>query len=293
VQWYATAASEKTLFVNSIKRFVSPEGWDRQGIRHRTFAGGLCRPPSGRRVAKRPFGIVVPLAVHATEIPAPAHLAATVVLVRDSQHGCETLLVRRNAQLSFHGGAWVFPGGRVDPEDYAAAGDSDDVIAAGRYAAVREAWEEAGVHVAHTDLRLFSRWITPEEAPKRFDTLFFVARATTDEVRVDGGEIHEHRWMRPQEALALHRPGEFDLPPPTFVTLTQLAAHRSVAEILTVIPACSLPPFMPQLRVMAEGACCLYPGDAAYGDYDLDVPGPRHRLLITESGWCYQRDPTD
>jgi len=221
----------------------------------------------------------------------PAHPAATVVLVRDSQQGCEALLVRRNVELSFHGGSWVFPGGRIDPEDYAAAGDPSDMFAAARYAAVREAWEEAGVQIAHAELRLFSRWITPEEAPKRFDTLFFVVPAGTDEVRVDGGEIHEHRWLRPDEALARHCPGEFDLPPPTFVTLTQLAAHRTVADILAAVPTVSQQPFIPQLRLTVEGACCVYPGDVAYEGGDLDLPGPRHRLLISESGWCYQRNP--
>jgi hypothetical protein len=156
---------------------------------------------------------------------------------------------------------------------------------------VREAWEEAGVRIVHADLQLFSRWITPEEAPKRFDTLFFVAPANTDEVRVDGGEIHEHRWIRPHDALALHSPGEFDLPPPTFVTLTQLAAHHTVADILAAMPHLALPPFVPLLRVTAEGACCLYPGDVAYEGGELDLPGSRHRLLITEAGWCYQRTP--
>ena len=140
-------------------------------------------------------------------VPAIAHPAATVVLLREGQSGCEALLVRRNAQLSFHGGAWVFPGGRIDPEDYAAAGDPHDIIAAGRHAAVREAREEASIKIAQADLRLFSRWVTPEQAPKRFDTLFFVARAGSERVRVDGSEIHEHRWLRPEEALALRQPG--------------------------------------------------------------------------------------
>lgn len=223
-----------------------------------------------------------------TPTPVIAHPAATVVLLREGENGCEALLVRRNAQLAFHGGAWVFPGGRIDPEDYTAAG-GQDIIAAGRHAAVREAWEEAGVRITHTDLRLFSRWVTPEEAPKRFDTLFFVARAANDRVRVDGGEIHEHRWLRPQEALALRRPGEFDLPPPTFVTLCQLAPHRSVAEVLAAPPPGPLDPFVPRLHLVPEGACSVYPGDIAYEQGDIHLPGPRHRLWMIESGWQYER----
>ena len=221
--------------------------------------------------------------------PAPAHPAATLALLRDGSAGLETLLLRRNEKLAFHGGAWVFPGGRIDAEDYTAAGDSDDVIAAGRYAAVREAREEAGVTISLADLRLISRWVTPQEAPKRFDALFFLARAGDDPVTVDGGEIHEHRWLRPEEALALHRPGQFDLAPPTFVTLTQLARHRNVAEVFAAAPTDALELFIPQLRVTPAGACCLYAGDVSYDGWDLDIPGPRHRLLITEAGWCYQR----
>lgn len=240
-------------------------------------------------VAKLLHASVLNGVVTSNSTAVPAHPAATVVLLRDGQNGCETLLVRRNAQLSFHGGAWVFPGGRIDPEDYAAAGDAHDIIAAGRHAAAREALEEAGIRIIHRDLRLFSRWVTPEQAPKRFDTLFFVARASDDPVRVDGGEIHEHRWLRPDEALALRQPGEFDLPPPTFVTLVQLQEYRTVADALTAEPPGPLEPFTPRLHLVPDGACSLYPGDAAYETGDVDLPGPRHRLWMTESGWRYER----
>jgi 8-oxo-dGTP pyrophosphatase MutT (NUDIX family) len=54
------------------------------------------------------------------ELP-PAIPAATVVLLRDAAGGLETLMLRRNSKLAFAGGAWVFPGGRIDPEDYPAA----------------------------------------------------------------------------------------------------------------------------------------------------------------------------
>jgi len=70
--------------------------------------------------------------------------AATVVLLRDAPGGVETLMVRRSSKLEFAGGMWVFPGGRVDPDDIPADGD---VIEAARHAAVREALEEADLVV--------------------------------------------------------------------------------------------------------------------------------------------------
>src|SRR5262245_22559858 len=122
-------------------------------------------------------------------MPAIAHPAATVVLLRNGPTGLEILMVQRNAQLAFHGGAWVFPGGRLDPEDYSGR-RPDDVIDAARNAAVREAKEEAGVAVSSERLVLFSRWVTPEPVPKRFDTWFFAAPCESGDVCVDGGEIH-------------------------------------------------------------------------------------------------------
>lgn len=221
--------------------------------------------------------------------PVVAHPAATVVLLRDGDAGCEALLVRRNAQLSFHGGAWVFPGGRLDPEDYADVADRSDVLAAARNAAVREALEEAGVTVARDGLIALSRWVTPVGLPKRFDTWFFAARALDERVQVDGGEIHEHRWMRPEVALAAQRGGDIELPPPTFVTLTGLAVHANVTAALASIAGQPFETFEPRLQMMPGGACTLYADDAGYEDGDVDRPGPRHRLVMLESGWRYER----
>ena len=217
------------------------------------------------------------------------HPAATVVLLRDSNDDCEVLLVRRNAQLSFHGGAWVFPGGRIDAEDFAAA--ADDLIGAARHAAVREAREEAGVGVALESLIPLSRWLTPEGVPKRFDAWFFIAPAGSDTVRVDGGEIHEHRWIRAGDALAAQRTGEIDLPPPTWVTLHRLATYHSVAETLAAATQEKIEFFVPRLHLVAEGACTLYAGDVAYDSGAVDQPGPRHRLWMLDSGWRYERSP--
>ncbi|MFQ5666708.1 MAG: NUDIX domain-containing protein [Candidatus Binatia bacterium] len=222
-------------------------------------------------------------------VPAVAHPAATVVLLRDGAGGCEVLLVRRNARLAFHGGAWVFPGGRVDPEDYTGTAGPTDIVAAARNAAVREAREEAGVTVRRDDLVPLSRWITPAGLPKRFDAWFFAARAASDTVQVDGSEIHAHRWIRPAAALAAHGEGQLDLPPPTFVTLTGLAGYCTAAEALAAVACRRFETFVPRLHAVADGACTLYAEDAGYETGRIDEPGPRHRLWMLESGWRYER----
>jgi 8-oxo-dGTP pyrophosphatase MutT (NUDIX family) len=221
-----------------------------------------------------------------SDTPVPAHPAATVVLLRDDAAGCQVLLVRRNAQLSFHGGAWVFPGGRLDAEDYL---PGDGLLAAARRAAVREAREEAGLVLQAADLVGVSRWVTPVQSPKRFDTWFFAAIGTDAPVAVDGGEIHDHAWMSPAAALAAQRSGQIELPPPTFVTITAIAPHRSAQAALAAIGRDPVEVFEPRLCPVEGGAVTLYAGDAGYDDLELERPGVRHRLWMRENGWRYER----
>src|SRR6266496_509653 len=83
--------------------------------------------------------------------------AATVIVLRGGADALEVLLVKRNPQQRFMGGAWVFPGGAVDAGE--GAGDE-----AHRLAGVREVQEEAGIALPDPDaLVKLSRWITPAE----------------------------------------------------------------------------------------------------------------------------------
>ena len=50
-------------------------------------------------------------------LPTRSLPAASVILVRDGTAGLEVLMLRRTAKASFAPDAWVFPGGRIDPED--------------------------------------------------------------------------------------------------------------------------------------------------------------------------------
>ena len=91
----------------------------------------------------------------------PAMPAATVVVLRDGPEGPETLMLRKNSKIAF-GGMWVFPGGKVDDEDWDGAGEDVD---AARNAAIREAAEEAHLRVEAHEMVVFAHWIPPAIAP--------------------------------------------------------------------------------------------------------------------------------
>ncbi len=214
--------------------------------------------------------------------------AATVILLRDGPEGVETLMLRRDSRLVFAGGAWVFPGGRVDPADYE-ADHPDDVYRAARRAAVREAAEESGLTVDPDGMVWLSHWLPPPETPRRFSTWFFLAPAPEGEVRVDGGEIREHMWVRPARALERRDAHEVELTPPTWVTLHDLRTATDVDSALAAARACEPEHFTTRACVHGEEIVALWHGDAGYDSGDPALPGPRHRLRMIAHGWRYER----
>jgi len=163
--------------------------------------------------------------------------AATVVLVRDavSASGLEVLLLRRNSKLVFHGGHWVFPGGRVDTEDFANSANGLEYPAALK-AAVRETREEAGIELDESRLIHLAHWTTPPRLARRFCTWFFVYPLTGHVVvQVDNDEILEYRWLTPQQALAEADAEKLVLPRPTRVTLEDIAVHQTLPDLLQTV----------------------------------------------------------
>lgn len=185
----------------------------------------------------------------------PARPAASAIVLRDASAGPEVLLVQRNPEARFMGGAWVFPGGAVHADDDGPAG-----------AAVRELGEEAGVHLADAGALVpFSRWITPAEVKVRFDTWFFALRAPEGiEVACDGEECVAHRWLRPADALAAGRRGELTLVFPTIKHLEQLSRFESVAEALQTARGRPVEPVQPRVVARGDHAEVLLPGEPGY-----------------------------
>jgi 8-oxo-dGTP pyrophosphatase MutT (NUDIX family) len=181
--------------------------------------------------------------------------AASIVVLRDSEEGPEVLLVQRNPEQRFMGGAWVFPGGAVhaDDADHAAA-------------AVRELEEEAGVALPSGHLVVpWSRWITPAEVVVRFDTWFYVTEAPPGaEATVDGSECVDARWLRPAAALEAHGRGELMLVFPTIKHLEALAGTATVAEALDKARSREVVPVQPRVVVRDGTAEVLLPGEPGY-----------------------------
>ncbi len=107
--------------------------------------------------------------LHPHREPAATRAAATVLLLRDAPGGgLEVLMTRRSPQASFAPGAYVFPGGAIDPQDAESATHAqaarrpaqapDRVTQA--VAAIRESFEELGVLLAR---RPDGRFATAED----------------------------------------------------------------------------------------------------------------------------------
>ena len=216
----------------------------------------------------------------------PARAAATLIVVREASAGLEVLLLRRNPDLKVMAGAWVFPGGKVDADD---AGS--DALSRARSAAIRELAEETGLSAQSDSLLHFSRWLTPEVVRHRFDTYFFLApQSPAAAVQVDGGEIVEHRWVRPEDAVAEQAAGALKIPPPTLVSLTDLVGHDSVAGLVAAVEKRSPPYFFPRITELGDDHVFLYPGDSGYEASDPAQVACQHRTTMRDGRFSYRRD---
>jgi 8-oxo-dGTP pyrophosphatase MutT (NUDIX family) len=263
--------------------------------------------------------------------------AATVMLVRDAATArgpaLEVCMLRRHLNSDFVGGAYVFPGGKVDDADRtgvaeeacvgrsdAAASDMLGIEGGGLafwVAALRECFEEAGVLLAYpagaapggalvdvsdpsvrrrlAALRVelnagrvgfldacraeglclavdrvhyFSHWITPEPAPKRYDTRFFVTALPPGQIPVhDDHETTATVWVQPTEALERAAAREFDIIFPTIKNLEAIARFTTSAELLAAAAAVErVPTVLPRVVADERGFRILLPGDPGYDE---------------------------
>ncbi|OJU82348.1 MAG: hypothetical protein BGO11_22105 [Solirubrobacterales bacterium 70-9] len=191
--------------------------------------------------------------------PATPRPAASVVLLRrggkHSQRALEVLLLKRTEKAAFMPGAWVFPGGSVDPAD----GEGPNGF---RACARRELQEEAGIELpADEELVPFCRWVTPEIVSRRFDAWFFLALAPAHTPpEADGVETVDAHWFEPAAAIAAAAAGEIVLPFPTHTQLGWLTAPPTSDAALAAYRGRSTEPIQPQLVGEGDEARLVLPG---------------------------------
>ncbi len=249
--------------------------------------------------------------------------AATIMLVKDApEGGIEVFMLKRNLQLDFVGGAYVFPGGAVDAGDGQVVKDQSLIIGDDReasatlgitegglrfwVAAVRECFEESGIMLAKNgggtpseidgdterlanlraqlnrgevtfkdilereslvvsaaDLSYFAHWITPEGAPRRYDTRFFIASAPIGQLgEHDNSETVDSTWISPQDALERHHHGEFELVLPTRKNLEAISRFETADALFAYLNTDrEVVRVAPRMIPEGNGSRIVLPGD--------------------------------
>ena len=230
---------------------------------------------------------------------APLEDAATVVLLRDGASGPEVLMLERPSKGGSFAGAWVFPGGKVDPEDKptgmaqgASKGTADAAeLAAARTAGAREVAEETGQQLAADALVPLSNWLPMRALKRRFRTWFFLAEAASSGVVLNPGEHGAYAWLTPARALARHAAGTMLLMPPTWVTLHHLSGAASVADALAAARGAKPADYRTYVLSDDGGAdeLVVWAGDEDYPPGgELAPAGGRHRLYAGTLPWRYE-----
>jgi hypothetical protein len=178
-------------------------------------------------------------------------------------------MLRRGRDAKFMPGVWVFAGGVVDPEDHEAGSDPPDGIDreewAHRICGARELGEEAGVEIEARALHPWSRWITPEPVPHRFDTRFYVALAPPHcSPEPDGIEMDEVRWMSPRAALTADEKDEIEISFPTVRHLEELLPLADADAVLAASAERRIEPILPKVVGTYESFEVVLPGEPGY-----------------------------
>ncbi|MFD9910901.1 NUDIX hydrolase [Streptomyces sp. NPDC059063] len=110
-------------------------------------------------------------------------------------------------------------------------------------------------------LGAWTRWITPEFEPRRYDTFFFVAALPAGQrTRNASTEADRTVWIEPARAAARYDAGELLMMPPTIATLRQLSPYATAAAALAAAPDRDLTPVLAQARLEDGELVLTWPG---------------------------------
>jgi len=190
-------------------------------------------------------------------------LAVSVAAIRETFEESGILLARPRPSGDLVSGEWLR---EIESRHR-------DVLNRGQ-TTLREIIDAEDLTLACDLLIRFAHWITPELAPKRFDTHFFLVAAPPDQVAIhDGGESVDSMWTAPSAALADADAGRCTIVFPTRLNLMKLARSHRVEEALAAARASTIVTVMPQIEQTEAGAMLRIPPEADYDVTDALLAG--------------------
>ncbi|KQW10124.1 NUDIX hydrolase [Streptomyces sp. Root369] len=139
--------------------------------------------------------------------------------------------------------------------------EADRAALVARDLSFAEFLERRGLVLRSDLLGAWTRWITPEFEPRRYDTWFFVAALPEGQrTRNASTEADRTVWIRPQDAADGYDKGELLMMPPTIATLRQLTSYGTAADALAAAPDRDLTPVLAQARLVAGEIVLSWPG---------------------------------
>ncbi|MFI7499013.1 NUDIX hydrolase [Streptomyces sp. NPDC049687] len=150
--------------------------------------------------------------------------------------------------------------------------EADRAAVAARDLSFAEFLDRRGLVLRSDLLGAWTRWITPEFEPRRYDTWFFVAALPEGQrTRNASTEADRTVWIRPEDAAAGYDKGELTMMPPTIATLRQLMPYATAAEALTAAPGRDLTPVLAEARLTDAEIVLSWPG---HDEFTKHIPIP-------------------
>lgn len=100
----------------------------------------------------------------------------------------------------------------------------------------RELLAQREFTLATDELVYFSHWITPERAPNRFNTRFFLSKLPPEQrANAQTNEVASSCWIRPKEALRKYATKSWRMILPTLTTLRMLCDYANTDDLITQV----------------------------------------------------------
>jgi 8-oxo-dGTP pyrophosphatase MutT (NUDIX family) len=196
---------------------------------------------------------------------APSEAALRISAVREAFEECGVLLARERGAAALLGRERL-----KQLQHYRGPLDRGEI-------GIAQMLREENLELACEELVPFAHWITPVIMPKRFDTLFFLARPPAELIVAashDGREAVDSVWIRPADAITQAEAGTLTIIKPTLMNVMRLGFTDTVDATITAARAQPIVTVLPELVKTPAGMRLRIPIEAGYRVAEFEPGAP-------------------